>query len=538
MGQRKSMSALLRRYIPYPPALQDLVLIFGILSLLLVQLGSFADDPGVGWHLQSGLWMLDSGSVPLHDPFLAFDESSAPRRWVSDQWLSDLFLALIYRMGDLPLIYAVMTVVYLWTFFGVVYHGLVKLTGLAIPSSFAALAAFKIAQIHFVLRPVIFGFLFFSIALFTVLKLYRLALPGGEDAVFQKQVRRACCFLPVLFVVWANAHPSFSLGLVVLGLLAAGTMLDVFFFPGRWENSRRRWLVQASSLLCVLCGLATLINPNGWELHLSIVELSQSDFFMSFHDEWLSPDFSAVEGQLFQGMIFVLLFGLFTRAYREGAYGIFDLLLCCLLLHLSFDAVRVLPFFGIALAMPVAEAVRGFSGLASQPGLERLARAFRNIEAREQRLFRGGSVLILASGVIVLWSMAQGELPLYRGPFGPSHAKYPYEGTAYLVNRVQGEVEAVVSPPDWGGFITWKGAGKLQAVIDDRNTLLGETLYREFFREMSAEGEWRSFCTRRGAGQIMIPAQSGLAKRIRTSDASLIRYSDEMVVIAACGDGR
>ena len=136
----------------------EIALILSYLSLTRVQMDGFANDPGVGWHLASGDFVLKNFSVPKFDPFLA---SYSPLPWVSDQWGGDTILSSLYNLAGYPLVYAALTVIFLSTFFWINLRTQVFLTGSAISSVAATLFAFKIAQIHFILRPVVFGFFFF-----------------------------------------------------------------------------------------------------------------------------------------------------------------------------------------------------------------------------------------------------------------------------------------------------------------------------------------------------------------------------------------
>jgi len=59
--------------------------------------------------------------------------------------------------------------------------------------------------------------------------------------------------------------------------------------------------------LFVLCCGATFINPYGYDLHSSILSLGRSDYFMNYHNEWLSPDIFTADGGAvvcFRGFIY------------------------------------------------------------------------------------------------------------------------------------------------------------------------------------------------------------------------------------------
>ena len=128
---------------------------------------------------------------------MLFRSGIEARPWLIDQWLADLFLYSGYSAGGWPLLYALLLVAYLLTYFFVLYRGAVELTGLRILSCLAAVYAFKIGQIHFILRPVLFSFLFFSIVYVQIYSLYYALTKEGDRQVFARRYRRALILLPL-----------------------------------------------------------------------------------------------------------------------------------------------------------------------------------------------------------------------------------------------------------------------------------------------------------------------------------------------------
>src|SRR3984957_4085916 len=68
--------------------------------VFVVFMGSFAMDarnvldPDVWWHLKTGEWIAQHRGVPHSDPF---SYTRAGQRWVTHEWLSELFLYCIVR---------------------------------------------------------------------------------------------------------------------------------------------------------------------------------------------------------------------------------------------------------------------------------------------------------------------------------------------------------------------------------------------------------------------------------------------------------
>jgi hypothetical protein len=149
----------------------SLVGVFALVAYLSLFNGSFnniADDPGIGWHLKNGERIDALGEVPYVDPFLARPSKVNPyapvgegRPWVSDQWLADLIFYKVFALGGWPALYALVSSLFLIAYFGIAAEG-VRFKGQGMIFVLLALVcAFKLGQVHLIVRPVIFSILLF-----------------------------------------------------------------------------------------------------------------------------------------------------------------------------------------------------------------------------------------------------------------------------------------------------------------------------------------------------------------------------------------
>jgi hypothetical protein len=478
----------------------ELTAVLSFISLTLIQMNGFAGDPGVGWHLESGDYILNNHHVPKIDPFLA---AHAPLRWVSDQWGGDLIFALLFRAAGYPLIYAVLTAVFLITFFWFALRPQVKLTGSAISSVLAALCAFKIAQIHFILRPVVFGFLFFAV-------LGSVIIPADfKRSDFQK----SWWFLPLLFIFWANIHPTFVLGLVLLALFCLCRGIKEI-----------RYL-----MLFLTCAAATLINPYGVELHKSILALGHSTYFMNLHMEWQSPNFKDIESKIFEIIIAVLFIVQAIVRNRRFPLSLFAATGLLTFAHFGLEAVRMLPFFGI-FAAPYFAAALVDGGIALQEDALWIGQRIGNLFVPDDDPSYAGSKLAwLFSFVTILSSLLYGSIPLFHGEFGPQREKFPYAATQFLLDKIpSGSSAAIVSSPDWGGFLIRYGENRLKPVIDDRNTLLGEEAYKSFYQDLRINGDYKGYIKSFNARYLLLPAHSELAYGLKKDPEMQLLFEDSV----------
>lgn len=132
-------------------------------------------------------------------------------------------------------------------------------------------------QAFFPVRPQLFSFALCAVALVLLDRAFC-------DWKTKQQIHWHSLWpLPIVFVVWANAHGGFALGLCIVGAYLAGRILETLW-AGGFEALPR---AVALSVLGICCALATLANPYGWQLHAWLLKsLGQPRPEIT---EWLPP---------------------------------------------------------------------------------------------------------------------------------------------------------------------------------------------------------------------------------------------------------
>jgi len=168
------------------------------------------------WHILNGLWIIEHCSIPAVDPF-SFTFNG--QNWVQWEWLSGLVMALLWQTGG-PIglfILRFATLVALCVIF-------IRHFRNAGGSSGGASDVFQFALLVLLLL-VIQGRLgdrphFYIIPLFAAVILI--------SDVRKQAVSGLDCFLIfVVFLFWANMHPSWLLGLGVIGAAAGDGLLKI-----------------------------------------------------------------------------------------------------------------------------------------------------------------------------------------------------------------------------------------------------------------------------------------------------------------------
>jgi hypothetical protein len=146
-------------------------------------------------------------------------------------------------------------------------------------------------------RPQAFGLFFFTAII------YALSSPTLS--------RRAMYLLPVMFLLWANLHGTFMAGLAVLGLHTLGRLIE-----------RRRFDSEVCRLavVCVLSGLATLMNPHGPYLYQHLLAFSAHPNLKSM-TEWYPMRFSMSSGTHWPYLMSLVLL-VFVRVLGRRKVGV------------------------------------------------------------------------------------------------------------------------------------------------------------------------------------------------------------------------
>jgi len=213
------------------------------LSVLTVR--SRFDDPDQWWHLKMGQVIWTSHTIPTTD---LFSYTTAHHSYVPHEWLAQLVIYGSYLLGGYPgmmLLLCLLASALLIAGYGLcwIYSGNGKVAFVG------AITIWLFSTIGLAIRPQMMGYLLL------ILELFLLHLGRTRDS-------RLFFCLPPLFVVWVNAHGSFSLGLFIAGV----TLVSSFFqrragliVSSAWSPGSRRALTWA----IVLSAAALLLNPVG-----------------------------------------------------------------------------------------------------------------------------------------------------------------------------------------------------------------------------------------------------------------------------------
>ena len=100
--------------------------------------------------------------------------------------------------------------------------------------------------------------------------------------------------------------------------------------------------------LLLACGLASLVNPQGWKLHLHIIELMQTSWYKTHINEYQSPSFTSEPMFFFLALLFLGLIAVYPLLRRNC---ITEALWILFFAYWSLVSARNIPLF-IIMALP------------------------------------------------------------------------------------------------------------------------------------------------------------------------------------------
>ncbi|MGC8741398.1 MAG: tetratricopeptide repeat protein [Candidatus Sumerlaeaceae bacterium] len=248
-----------------------------VLALIFISRMAKFVEPDFFMHLRIGQWICENRTVPSVD---VFSHIAYGRPWTDHEWLFQVLLYLLHRIGGWPLLAFIRSLLLAASYFFTVRT--CRLLGLPWSWSLALTliaAAMAMGSVEF--RPQVVTYFLFPLYFEIMLKY----LLTGRGPLW---------LLPLLIIPWANMHGAF-LAVFVLGalLLIAETAKNVaakynFPLPGQLVPIPRIFKI---GVVLLVSFVATVINPYGSEMWLFPFKVIQHPIFLQMIFEWMPPEF-------------------------------------------------------------------------------------------------------------------------------------------------------------------------------------------------------------------------------------------------------
>ena len=482
---------LLRRWLV--PSLPDVF--FAALLLATVAhpqgLGSLLSDGDTGWHIRAGELILQTGRVPVADPF-SFSRPQQP--WFAWEWLADVVFAETWRWRGLAGVAALAGVVLALAATATLARILRRGSGLWVGLA-ATMAAVSASSIHYLARPHVFSILFYTLALWIL----------AED---RDRRGRLVWLLVPLTALWVNLHAGFVAWLATLGLLV------LFCAAHRdWSGVRRY------GMLAALCSLASLLNPYGWQLHLHIVRYLNSSWILDHVQEFQSPLIRS-ESMIVFAMLLLATVALVPQADR------FEAVLVLVWGFLALRSARHVPFFAIAAAPVLASAIATYwARLAARAGGRSPQRIFWDLAQEFGRRPRV-SVWLPLSAVLVMAAVPAAGFP---------EKIFPVLAVERNLSRLTPTpaMPRILTSDQWGDYLIFRLYPQQRVFFDGRSDFYGPGIGSDYRKLLSCESPWRELLDRYQFDLALLPHDWALSTALEREPGWRLVYRDPVAVLFA-----
>jgi hypothetical protein len=477
------------------PRLGDYLFVMVLAGCLLLGQRMLNVDSDLGRHLTLGRYMLETGTVPVHDQlsFTRAGESRPPY-----EWLAQIAFAIFHELLGLD--------------------GVVLLTGTAIAAAFmlsyrdgydrtaspllallVAVWAAAASSLHWLTRPHVFTFVFLVIWI-RLLEHMRLGLIRG---IWQ---------LPLVMLLWANVHAGFIFGFLAWGAYLCGWA---------WERIRR----QASPTIgsrYVLAGTGALITsaatPDLWNNWAAVLG-NTSTYVLARTAETLPAHLGTPNTWPFLALVFgAAALAVAVRRTIVPAHA-------AILLGFGTFALAIarnIPLFCLAAAPILTQWAR--QALEPLSPFTRLEERISLVESGLRASFWSPFAILLTTVVLAL------------SAFGSGRAQYSYDASSFPVRAVDWLSEHppqgnMLNELNWGGYILYRLWPAQRVFIDSQSDFYGEEFIRQYGSIMSGNDGWADRLADWQVHWMIIGPGSPLATLARLEPEWQVSYEDATAVI-------
>lgn len=479
--------------------------LFFYFSIILIFPNTLLGDPDTLWHIRTGQWILAHAQVPTVDLY-SYTESG--KRWISTEWLAEILFALSFKIGGWQGV-VILGALACAASISIICFYLLRNVRFSIAIGWTAITALAVS-LHFLARPHLFAYIVASIWLITLLQCY-------DRADFRSSIALLC----VLIILWANLHPSFTLGLALF-YIAAGYSYYEMLLRRNYEQGRGLLFAAIAVTVCAI------LTPYGISSALLTLQTMNMKSAMQHVAEWHSPDFQQDKIFLFLIVgywVAVAGFGIRLRGPRLIIFG----LILALGLSYTRDLAILFLFTPIIFAKAISEKfVWGRSALSEefqvvQPEHSALtSRSTDPVLAYLQRraiLFPAASLVLAAVVASAVWRE--------RG-IGPPASIAPIDAINYV--RKTGITGNVFNDYNFGGYLIFEG---IPTFVDGRVPPYTDDFLRAYFDAVSLTDIKNAFqlLDRYKVKWVLLRPAEPLAKALAESDLWNEAYSGKNAVV-------
>ncbi|GAB4579661.1 MAG: hypothetical protein Fur0022_23990 [Anaerolineales bacterium] len=465
-------------------------------------------DSDTWWHLRVGQWMIENRALMTGDVFSYTREGA---EWLYPRLVVQVPMAWIYQTfgaGGLNVWTAGMVTLafaFIWK----------TMEGGPFTKAFITVLGGVVSGVYWGARPYMVSFVLGAVFLW-ILEDFR---AGKKDRLW---------LLPILMVVWANAHGGFAVGFMLGGMYGAERLkVEGFRLAAHLREKQQlsTFNLQPQTKKLILIGLllplAVCLNPAGPRFLLYPFQTVKIESLQDFINEWQSPNFHESGVQPFIWLLLLVIGA--VGASRKGL-SLVDFLLVSVFAYMGLLAGRNVALFGLFApvvlarhAGPVVEQVREALGIRA-PRLDRVRSPLQGWVNR---------ILL----VVVMLAVAAKVSLVYPEKINvEAYGRHlPLEAVAFL--KETQPPGRLFNSYNWGGYLQW-ALPEYQVFVDGRTDLYDDEIIGQWFQVVWAEEGWEEVLDRWGVNLVFLEKDVPVIAKLAEAGWTQL-YADEKAVIFA-----
>ena len=448
-------------------------------------------DSDIWVHISTGEWILRNHTVPHTALFTKHTELE----WVVPSWGFDTFFAYgvrLLRLRTIPLSVMTFTAV-----LAVVTFGLAKGWQENFWSAAGLTAASEYILLNFPPGPAMASAVFFAIEL-SILMRFR-----------DSRNCRAIRWMPILLLVWANLDGQFLYGLLILGLYAIGSLLEV----ATWRHGEESWPKESGLSRFVLYGalsvVATLISPYFYAPYAVIGRSAIGPIGLAVLDNLHSMSFRQPQHYAVLLLVSFACVALGKQHCRDW----FKVSLLAVCAAFAFRRQQDMWLATLAAVAVIADGVHGEVGGESP------------VSAHTSRRLEGLTVAAIVVAVFVVAAMHIPSAPILRSLIAK---EFPVKAADFI--RGHRLLPPLYNAHAWGAFLTWY-LPEYPVSIDGRIEMYGRAINDSFFETSTGLRPPEQDLSIMKAQTFLLKKESRLNDAVSHLRGIETLYEDELAVV-------
>ena len=446
-------------------------------------------DGDANMHWRVGEYMLETKQIIRAD---VFSHTMPGSPIVSKEWLAQILFALAGRAGGLTGL-TILAAVVIASTFALLHRQLVCEGSDLLVATLLILIAAWASVPHWHARPHVFSFL--------MLLLWHQAIRRYKR---QDCAGRLAVTLGVLTVLWVNLHGGYLAGFIVLGGYWMAALIE-FKSP-----EARRKLITLTGI-GLLCAVVSLLNPNGYRVHIHNLQFVRSSFFVNWLDEYASNNFHLADSYGLLAWLAILFIALVVFRPRLSTGNWIVLIAWC---YFALYAVRNVTFF-VILSAPIFAPVLSVAvrGSVLRDTSERITR----IDSPN----RGWITVLAIATIAVIVASPVTSMP---------SRSWPVAAVDFIQKNRDQFGGNMFNLYGWGGYLL-QTLPEHKVFVDGRADFYGEALVRDYDEVDELRPHCREVLERYEVQWTLLPVNHRLNQALALQHEWQRVYIDEVAVI-------